>query len=189
MICFPAGLALANAGVSPWKEYYYNSSSFSFSSSSHNGSCLSVKNKSFKEIKEIIQDIYPLVTNIKIKSSWVECFVENENIPNGFHFEVRKSNVYEIDEICFGSTLDDDRWMYEIYEERRKFINDMFNRLKTKSHKVYYVKDEENKVVTPYFETKELAQEWINKQPSTAKFLWIFEYNKKYKIESKEVWY
>lgn len=101
MISFPAGSALANAGVSPWKNYYGSSSSFGCYSS-HHGPSLSVEHKSFDKTKKIIQWLYPSVTNIKIKGSQVECFIESENVPKGLHFKVRRSNVYEITEICFG---------------------------------------------------------------------------------------
>ena len=163
LVTLPAGKILANNGVSPWKEYYGSSSSSSSYSSSHDDQ----KHLSDEELIEAVKNYYPYVKDVEIKKydeyRRVRCYFGN-NLLRKVYFTVCDKDINHPDsDISMGQLFDDNRWCSEIYESRRDFLEKVNLALHTRSEIVYYVTNKKGEIVTPYYATKELAEEWISK--------------------------
>ena len=190
-ISIPAGKILANNGVSPWKEHYNSSTSFSCHSSPHDDS-IDASHLNDNELIKAVKNYYPFIKDVEIKKydtyRRVKCYFENDFLAKA-HFDVFDSSInHPCDEISMGSLFDDDRWCSEIYESRRDFLEKVNFALHTRPEIVYCVVNKKGKIVTPYYANKKLAEEWISKQPTTEKWLWFELKNDNFEIKTKTVY-
>ena len=188
----PIGLILANNGVSPWKEHYYGSSSSSSWSSYSRNDSIDKRHLSDEELIEAVKNYYPFIKDVEIKKydtyRRIKCYFGNDFLEKVYFTVYDKDINHPNSEISMGDLFNDNRGCSEIYESRRDFLEQVDLALHIHSEVVYYVVDKKGKIVTPYYANKKLAEEWISKQPTTEKWLWLELKNNNFEIKTKTMY-